>query len=250
MLRGAIKLIAVLLLWVILLPPFFTLACALSPNPAPQDVLLALANVLPFGNLLYDLMNGIIGGLLSGAVPDLLLIGAQSIPSELAFWNEVMQAVLVTVIFCIGSSLARLLLVGLGGNFLEKTAYFLLQTLFTFMAAWLAIVIMDFFSAQVVQLAETAQRIICMLASLIIVGGGVFAMGLLAHVFLIGVGVLLLRGVIINVLKILITYLACFAFLLSLQHMDALIAAPVILLLWLLIMIGLICWDSRLSRHT
>ena len=79
MLRGAIKLIAVLLLWVILLPPFFTLACALSPNPAPQDVLLALANVLPFGNLLYDLMNGIIGGLLSGAVPDLLLIGAQSI---------------------------------------------------------------------------------------------------------------------------------------------------------------------------
>lgn len=249
MLRGTIKLVAAVLLWVILLPPFLTLACALSPHPAPLDLLTALADVIPFGSLLAEVVAGLLTGLLSGSVPDLLIHGPASMPEGLAFWTELVQAILVTVLFCVVSAVLRQLLVGRKGNFLECLANFLVQVLFSFLAAWLGIVILDFFSAQAAQLAGLAQAAVCGLVTLIVVGGGLAVMVVLANVFLIGVGLFLLRGVVINVLKLLVTYLACFAFLLALESAQALIAAPVVAMVWVLIMVGLFVWDYRLGKY-
>ena len=248
MLRGIIKLIAAVLLWVILLPPFLTLAFALSPHPAPLDLLTALADVIPFGSLLAELMAGLLNGLLSGSVPDLLIHGPVSMPEGLAFWTEIMQAVLTTVIFCAISGVARVLLAGRSANVLERLANFLVQVLFAFLAAWIGIAVLDFFSAQAGQLAGLAQAAVCGLVTLIVLGGGLAVMVVLAHVFLIGVGLFLLRGVVINVLKLLVTYLACFAFLLARGSAGALIAAPVVLVVWGLIMLGLLYWDYRLDQ--
>ena len=248
MLRGTIKLVAAVLLWVILLPPFLTLACALSPHPAPADLLAALMDVLPFGSLLAEIVGSVLGGLLSWSLPDLLVRGPVSMPEGLAFWTEIMQAILVTVIFCVVSAVVRQLLVGRKGNFLERIANFLVQVLFSFLAAWLGIVILDFFSAQADQLAGLAQAAVCGLVTLIVVGGGLAAMVVLAHVLLIGVGLFLVKGVLLNVFRLLITYLACFAFLLALQSAQALIAAPVVMMVWILIMVGLVCWDYSLDK--
>lgn len=245
---GVLKLVAVLLLAVILLPLFFTLVCALSPESSWIDMADALAGVLPFGHFLYALVTGVMGALFASDAAHILVNGAQYIPSGVALWNEIMKAILVTVIFAVATKLFSVILTRKNRGFCERTADFLFQVLFSFMAVWLSSSIMDFYTIQVEQLEDTVQYLFTTLASFIIVSGGVAVMVVLAHVLVIGVAAFVLRAVLLNVLKIVLTYLACFAFLTACIRADALFAAPAIALIWLALMALLVYLDGKLEE--
>lgn len=238
---GAIRLCAASILTIILMPYILRTYLALAPGADAQSVWLSFVQTIPFGDYLGTVMISMWSEAQSGMDALSSWITSSHIPFPIHLTVELSKLVFSGILlFVVTNFIGEKILRGTNGGILNHLADVVFQVLCCYGASLIADVVFRFFEDQLVQTNSVIQQGATVLFSIVTSGGSLWILIVLGAVFINALLVILL-----NCLKLLVSY-SCFMQLL----LYTLSGGPVWLLpvgaaFWLLILWLL----QRIEKH-
>ena len=214
------------------------------------DVIVALVEAIPFGPFI---IRGVIGFMTAVASMTNSFMAALGMPIESFgvaipleyttthfFVFEFLKATMVAIIASFLDSLVSLLAGDQTHGYFNKYANTLFLITTVFLSTLLVNRIFDFFQAQLILLAPLAQNIILVIAILIVLGGGFWAMSVFLGSFAIAMTAFFLKTVLLNMFRAVIAYYVSFCVLIISGFPHITMQNPLLILalfgIWWLVM--------------